>query len=202
MTRSLLVAAALLLLVCAVHANTSDTASQTFGLAVNEVAKISVLPAAVGTPDTPGPGIPAFSLAIIDPAIGGDVPLHASNNATYLRWTSIVADVNKLVPTADSRKISVTRTAGVFPGGCYVNVAAAAPVGATGQAFLGTAGGDITGGSVNIVSGIMNGYTGIGATSGSQITWDLVVDPSRIDQLKVATASNITVTYTLSNAGF
>lgn len=187
MTRPILMIVLLLLVSCAAFAET-DTTTQTFNLAVAEIAEISVAST-------------AFTLTIDNPALGGNIPPSVSDASTDVRYTSIVSGA------LAQRTVTAQVTTGTVPGGCDLAVEGADVLVANpgvGDVGNGAAGGEILGagepGNVaqTVVTGIGSCYTGTATDDGNALTYTLSVDPAEILDLKVAAPAAVIVTLTLT----
>lgn len=120
----------------------------------------------------------------------GQAPGNDTDATKYLRYTVLSL-------SGTDQEITATISGDPVPTGARLDVAAT--VGSSGAGDEGTTGGTVnlsTGGDV--INSIASCYTGVGATSGSNMTYTLSVDNwSTIKAL--AAASTITVTYTIKN---
>jgi hypothetical protein len=134
--------------------------------------------------------VTAVTLTISAPATPGDPSAVATNSpsSTYIQYTAI--------KNATNYKVSAAFQASTMPTGTSLAVTAATPVGAIGTP--GTSAGKQTlpaSGSVDLITGIGSVYTGITATSGSQLTYELSV--ANWTTVVSATSTPITVRYTI-----
>lgn len=176
--KKLAVLAGLLALI-AIGSFAQTTANQTVGLTVNTIATVRLSPSG------------AISLAIGGPVIPGDPPVDAvSNQSTYLQYT-VVSGV--------AYQISVTAS-GVVPGGTMLTVTALAPAGAFGSASIGTPVGAVTLTSgmtaTAVITDIKNVWTGIGGTSGANLTYNFGIGGTLGDE--IPGVESLVVTYTIT----
>ena len=153
------------------------TSTQTVSMQVNSICVLAV----TGNPS---------ALAVTAPATGGDTPSNATNNATYVQYTSTVGASN-------SRKLTAAwGGSDAAPAGCSLKLTAA-PAGGTNQ---GSSAGQIAVSSTaqDIVTTIKSCATGTGGTSGAQLTYQLSVDT--VTSLVAGESKSATVTLTLTDA--
>jgi len=167
-------AAGALVLGLAGMARAVDTATQVVTVTVAEIAVI----------DVTGGGI---TLAVVAPAVGGDLPADVTDSTAYLQYTSNGTN-------GTSRK--VTAAIGVATPATYdLKLLAAAP---TGTGTVGNAQAVITLTAVaqDIITGIKDCNTGTGGTDGSNITYTVTC----VTMPAVDAGTAHTVTYTLTDA--
>ena len=153
------------------------TTTQTVTMQVNAISVLAV----TGNPST---------LTVSAPAVGGDTPANASDNATYVQYTSTVGASN-------ARKLTAAwGGSDAAPAGCSLKLTAT-PSGGTNQ---GSTAGQITLSSTaqDIVTTIKSCATGTGGTSGTQLTYLLSIDT--MTSLVAAESKSATVTLTLTDA--
>jgi hypothetical protein len=130
------------------------------------------------------------ALVISAPTQGGENSPDATENSTYLQYTSTVA-------ASKSRKITAAWGASdAAPAGCALKLTAT-PSGGTNQ---GSSAGQITmsNAAADIVTTIKSCATGIGASNGARLAYVLTVtDPTL---LVAAESKTTTVTFTLTDA--
>lgn len=170
-----LVAALLIAGVAGTVLAATDTATQ--GVTVT-VAEIAVVNATGG----------ALALAIVAPTQGGALPADVTDSTAYLQYSSNGTDA------LTSRKITVAINAAT-PATYNLKLLAGAPTGtntgtAVAQTTLGTT-------AVDLITGIKDGNTGVGATDGSNLTYTLTcVSMPAVDTVGIT----YTVTFTLTAA--
>lgn len=157
-----------------VAAVTTDSATSSFTVGNNEIAVLDVY----GT---------AGNLLLVAPATGGANIAAVSDNTTYLQYTVVVI-------SAATKKITAQITTGTLPAGTLLK-ATTAPVSLQGtlQANIPIS----TGSAANVVTLIPSCATGVGATDGAQVTWELSVDA--IASMVSTAAASITITYILTD---
>lgn len=132
----------------------------------------------------------APSLAFVTPVYGGAIA-DATSSGSWLNYTSVV---DALLTNRIQVKIT-----GTVPAGTTLKVAAATAT--TGDGTRGTSPAVVTLGATDqdLITGIGSCYTGTGASSGANLTYTWSVTPTGYASLvSNATASNITVTYTIA----
>lgn len=172
-----------------------DTATQTFGATVNEIA---VIDASGGV----GP------MAIDAPDIGGEEPETASSKSAYIQYTSIVPESAPGV--LKTRQIEAQISNGEMPTGTTLTLHAVVKVGSPGVGVIGSRIGvdekDLgikVGGlypSQAIVGGITTGWTGAdppNGGAGARLFYTFKVYDW--NTVRVAASRTITVTYTLKD---
>ncbi len=155
----------------------ATTTSQSVQMQVNEICLIGVT------------GAPA-ALVITPPATGGQTPANATDNSTYLIYTSTVV-------AGKSRAITAAWGASdAAPAGCSLKLTAT-PAGATNQ---GATAGQITLASTakNIVTTIKSCATGNAAGNGARLAYVLSVDDATA--LVANDSKTVTITFTLTDA--
>jgi len=153
------------------------TTTQTVTMQVNAIGVLAVS----GNPST---------LTVAAPAAGGDTPSNASDNATYVQYTSTVGASN-------ARKLTAAwGGSDAAPAGCSLKLTAT-PSGGTNE---GSTAGQITLSSTaqDIVTTIKSCATGTGGTSGAQLTYLLAV--TSMTDLVAGESKSATVTLTLTDA--
>jgi hypothetical protein len=157
-------------------------------------------------------GIPEVALLDIESASGTsinltpDAPTEAgdpisfastTNTNLWLNYSSIVGST-----TEPTRKVTTAITSGTVPGSMLLKVQAAADAGG-GDGTVGTAAGEITlsGSAQDFITGIGSCYTGNGETSGHQLTYTLLLNPTAgsYANLDFDAATTVSITYTLTN---
>jgi hypothetical protein len=190
----------LLLSIAACWASDTNTATQTFKLGVNEVAKIKVYPAEVD-----------MTIDMMSGDLAGTSPSTQSFNQAYVQYTSIVP-AKTLVPfVLETRKVQAQISDGTLPAGTLLLVRAD-----TIRTNKGYAGVQATGGDANhnqllgdattttyaardLITGITNCYTGTGNTAGPNIVYTYGV--SDWDKIHSMTdPATLTVKFTLMDA--
>ena len=155
----------------------SATTTQTVTMQVNAIGVLAVS----GNPST---------LTVSAPAVGGETPSNASNNGTYVQYTSTVGASN-------SRKLTAAWSGSdAAPAGCSLKLTAT-PSGGTNE---GSTAGQITVSSTaqDLVTTIKSCATGTGGTSGAQLTYLLAV--TSMTDLVAGESKSATVTLTLTDA--
>jgi hypothetical protein len=134
-------------------------------------------------------GAPA-ALAIVPPAAGGDTPANATDNSTYLLYTSTVVSGKSRVITA------AWGAADAAPAGCSLKLTATPGAGVN----QGASAGQISLGSTakNIVTTIKSCATGNAAGNGARLAYVLSVDD--VTALVANESKTVTVTFTLTDA--
>ena len=158
----------------------SDTASHDVQLGIPEIALIRVV-------DTS-----AISFTLTAPATPGDKPVEPSaDTSKRLQYTSIL-------PTGGGTRSVTAAVDSAVPSGLTLKLTAGAP---GGWGNSGTSDGEINLSTTaqSIISGIGSCFTGIGGSSGSQLTYDLDIDDSNFEDLTESTTT-LTVTFTLTEA--
>jgi hypothetical protein len=158
-------------------AGAAATTTHSVQMQINEICLIGVT------------GAPA-ALVIAPPAAGGQTPANATDNSTYLLYTSTVA-ANK------TRSISAAWGASdAAPAGCSLKLTATPGAGTNQGAPVA----QITMKSTaqNIVTGIKSCATGTAAGSGARLTYVLSVDD--VTALVASTSKTVTITFTLTDA--
>jgi len=128
----------------------------------------------------------------IAPTSAGSAPTVGTitNNDKYLRYTSVTSST--------TRRITVQLNAGdVLPAGISIHLQADAPTGGLGILGTGTSDVSIGVGAQSLITGIRSGWTGIGATSGSKLTYNLGVDPATLGETDTTT---VTVKFTIADS--
>ncbi len=174
MKKLLLASLMVAVLAFGVAAVTTDDATSSFTVGNNEIAVLDVY----GT---------AGNLLLVAPTSGGDTPPAVSDNTTYLQYTVVVI-------SAATKKITAQITTNSLPAGTLLK-ATTAPAGSQGtlQANISIT----TGAAADVVTAIPSCATGVGATDGAQVTWELSVDA--IASMVSTTAASITITYILTD---
>jgi len=131
----------------------------------------------------------AITLQITAPATEGDSTAVKSNATNYLQYTSIRA-------SGVTKKVTAATDVAV-PAGLSLLVTAAAPT--TGAGTRGTSGGRkaLSTSASDVITGIGSCYTGIGATDGGLLTYQLFVN--NWTNVLSGGPTAVTVTYTLTN---
>lgn len=122
MISCIVIVAALLVTVAACWAET-DTTTQSVGLAVNEIAEISVV-GVVG------------NLTIDNPTLGGNEPAVRSSDSSYLQYTSIVPESAPGV--LKTRQIEAQITSGIVPPGTTLTLHAEPGIGSPAVGVIGS----------------------------------------------------------------
>ncbi len=155
----------------------ATTTSQSVQMQIREICLLGVT------------GAPA-ALAIAPPAAGGDTPANATDNSTYLLYTSTVV-------AGKSRAITAAWGASdAAPAGCSLKLTAT-PNGGTNQ---GASAGQIIMGATakNIVTTIKSCATGGAAGNGARLAYILSVDD--VTALVANESKTVTITFTLTDA--
>lgn len=162
--------------------------AHTVTINIPEVALLDIEPAASTS----------ITLAPTAPTEEGD-PVDfsgATNNSLWLNYSSIIGST-----TEATRKVTV-KMSGTLPGGVDLKVLAGSYSG-SGDGTFGTPAGSavtLSTSDADLITGIGSCYTGDGANSGNQLTYTLELKADSYEDLDFdETASNITVTYTLTN---
>jgi hypothetical protein len=164
------------------NAQDGSTDNHTIGIEIPEVALVDIEPAASKN----------ITMNFTAPTEAGD-PIEAPDDNTDL-WIN----VSSIKSTGDpTRTVSVKLTA-LVPG-VDIKVTAAADAG-QGAGTLGTPGAQLTltTSDQSLVTGIGSGYTGNGASSGYNLTYNVSSPDSDYSNLS-ATSATATVTYTISD---
>jgi hypothetical protein len=155
----------------------ATTTSHSIQMQINEIGLLGVT------------GAPA-SMVIAPPAAGGQTPSNATENSTYLLYTSTVV-------AGKSRAITAAWGASdAAPAGCSLKLTAT-PNGGTNQ---GATAGQIALGSTakNIVTTIKSCATGSAAGNGARLAYVLSVDD--VTALVANESKTVTITFTLTDA--
>lgn len=180
-----ILALAIVLTVCFGVVGFADVVSATtidVNITVNAVAAIAVS----GTDQT---------FVVGGAPAAGDLPVitDAGNLPTYLQYTSIV-------PATETRTIAVQADTGP-PAGLVLNIRAGTPSGHGGVGTSVAGGINIDSTYVtadqNIVTGITSCATGTGGTQGPPVFYSLAIDEATFEDLDVAAATTMTITFTL-----
>ena len=117
----------------------------------------------------------------------------ATDNSIWVNYSSIVA-------SGKQRTVTAEISAGTVPTGLLLKVIAGSYSG-SGKGTLGTPGAQITlsGTAQAIISNIGSCYTGTGASSGHQLTYNLVLNSVNDYDKLVQGSTPVTVTYTITD---
>lgn len=174
--RTLTVTVATIVLLSGAAAFGEDTATQSVTMEVNTIAVVDV----TGNPAT---------LTITAPGAGGADPVDASDNSTFVQYTSTV-------PNGQTRRITAeVEVADTPPAGTILTLQAA-PAGGEGTGAGET--GNLTDTAQDIITGIASVATGTGGSDGAQLTYRLKVDD--VTALEAGDSETVTVTLTLTEA--
>lgn len=136
----------------------------------------------------------APTLTFVAPIQAGDAIADATNNTSWINYTSIVENLA-------TNKVSVAIT-GTVPAGTTLKVVAAAHAG-TGNGTYGTPAPAVTLSATaqNLITTIGSCYTGDGNTNGHQLTYTWSVIPGSYASVVAAAGAGITATYTIVATG-
>jgi len=130
------------------------------------------------------------TLDITTATTAGDIPDPDTDSSKYIQYTV----VNNL---STPRRITVQVTAGSVLAGCTLSVQAQAPSTVNRGVSAGAVTVDAT--ARDLITNIHSCATGYGATSGSNLTFTLAVDPAQIESLDTDNSgASATLTYTIT----
>jgi len=186
---SLLAISALMALATSVFATEPDidaTATSHFNTNVTEMAVLNITAGAV-------------DLVLVAPATGGAAIAAVSDHSTYAQYTSVIG-------VGTTRTLDARISTGTLPTGTTLTLLPAATAGngtkgtsVSSAITLGTVGTLSGTTAASIVTGIGSCNTGVGATDGVKLTYELSVQA--IGSLKTTATNDITITYTLTDSG-
>jgi hypothetical protein len=172
-----------------------DTATQTFALGVNEVAKLAVNPATV-----------SMTINMLSTDHAGSPPSAVSSTGSFLQYTSVVPAVTTSPLVLEQRKIQAGITTGTLPDGTMLLAHVDPVIDGTGAVGVST-GVDQTLGDAttttytahDLITGIKCCWTGSDTSDGAALVYTFgVSDWSKIHIQKPA--KTIIITYTLTAA--
>ncbi len=159
----------------------TDIATHDIQITINEIALMRVLTNA------------QIAFSVGSPATEGDEPVITGtpNNTKYLQYTSIV--------NASDRRTITAETSEDIPSGLILKLTASTP--STGKGDKGSSSGEktLSSSAQTIISDIGSCYTGIGDSSGSNLSYTLEIDDDNIGNLTEDDDIIVTVTFTLTD---